>query len=98
MDCHSNVEDLATDQEKAHTKTAYLIQHAANTNHDKDIVCVVRSNSGDINIPIILLGIELERNVHIYIDNGTGKNKLHKIIDISLLPPCQSNLKKHCEV
>ena len=61
-----DIEDLATDHEEADTKIAYLIQHAANTNHDKDIVCVVRSNSGDIDIPIILLGIELERNVHVY--------------------------------
>ena len=70
-----DVEDLATDHEEADTKIAYLIQHAANTNHDKDIVCIVRSNSGDIDIPIILSGIELERNVHVYIDNGTGKNR-----------------------
>ena len=71
-----DVEDLATDHdEEADTKIAYLIQDAANTNHDKDIVCVVRSNSGDIDIPIILLGLELERNVHVYIDNGTGKNR-----------------------
>ena len=70
-----DVEDLATDHEEADTKIAYLIQHAANTNHDKDIVCVVRSNSGDIDISIILLGIELERNVHVYIDNGTGKTE-----------------------
>ena len=68
------IEDLAN-HEEADTKIAYLIQHAANTNHDKDIVCVVRLNSGDIDIPIILLSIELERNVHVYIDNGTDKNK-----------------------
>ena len=65
-----------------------LMQHAANTNHDKDIMCVVRSNSGDIDIPIILLGIELERNVHVYIDNGTGKNRR-----VSLLNKC--NLTDH---
>ena len=40
------------------------MQHAVNTN--QDIVCVVRSNSGDIDIPTILLGI-------VYIGNGTGK-------------------------
>ena len=39
------------------------------------MACVVRSNSGDIDIPIILLGIELERNAHVCIDNGTGKNR-----------------------
>ena len=38
-------------------------------------MCVVRLNSGDIDTPIILLGIELERNVHVYIDNGTDKNR-----------------------
>ena len=68
-----DVEDLATDHEEEDTKIAYLIQHAANTIHDKDIVCVVRSNSGDI--AIMLLGIELERNVHVYIDSGTSKNR-----------------------
>ena len=70
-----DVDDSATDHEEADTKIAYRIQHAASTNHDKDIVYVVRSNSGDIDTPIILSGIELERNVHVYIDNGTGKNR-----------------------
>ena len=70
-----DVEDLATDHEEADTKIAYLKQDAANTNDGKDIVCVVRSSTGDIDIPIILLGIELERNVHVYIGNGTGKNR-----------------------
>ena len=30
--------DLATDQEEADTEIAYLMQHAANTSHDKDMV------------------------------------------------------------
>ena len=33
-----DVEDLATDHEEADTKIAYLIQHAANTNHDKEYI------------------------------------------------------------
>ena len=64
-------EDLATDHEEADTD----IQHTVNTKHDKYIVCVVTSNSGDITVPIILFCIELERNVHAYIDNGPGFNR-----------------------
>ena len=33
----------------------------------------VRSNSGDIDIPTILLGMDLENNVQIFSDNGSGR-------------------------
>ena len=37
---------------------------------------MVRSSSGDINIPVILLRIESISNVDVYIDNGSGKNRI----------------------
>ena len=52
-----DVEELETDHEEADTKISYLIQHAARSSNGQQIICVVRSSSGDIDIPIILLGM-----------------------------------------
>ena len=40
--------------------------------------CVVRSSSGDIDIPVILLANEMQ-NLLVYVDNGAGKNR--KVMD-----------------
>ena len=66
---------METDHEEADTEIAYLIQHAARSSNGQQIICVVKSSSGDIDISIILLGTDLENNVHIFIDNGSGKNR-----------------------
>ena len=50
-----DVEELETDHEEGNTKVAYLIQHAARSSNGQQIICVVRSSSGDIDIPIMLL-------------------------------------------
>lgn len=71
----SCVRELATDHEEADTKIVYLIQHASYHSDGQQIACVVRSSSGDIDIPIILLGMEPISNVAIYIDNGSGKTR-----------------------
>ena len=42
---------------------------------DQPTTCFVRSSSGDIDIPIILLGMEPISNVEVYIDNGSGKTR-----------------------
>lgn len=67
--------ELVTDHEEADTKIAYLIQHVARSNDDQSTVFVARSSSGDVDIPIILLGMEPITNMEIYIDNGSGKSK-----------------------
>ena len=75
------IEELETDHEEADTKIAYLIKHAAQ-NNNVPTVCVVRSSSGDIDIPIILLGMDEMNDVHIFIDSGSGKNR--KLLDLGL--------------
>ena len=71
----SHIEELERDHEEADTKIAYLIQHAVRNSDGQSIACVVRSSSGDVDIPIILLGMESISNVEIYIDNGSGKSR-----------------------
>ena len=73
---------METDHEEADTKISYLIQHAARSSNGQQIICVVRSNSGDIDIPIILLGMDLENNVQIFIDNGSRTNR--KFLELNL--------------
>ena len=58
------------------------MQHASRSSNGQQIICVVRSSSGDIDIPIILLGMDLENNVQIFIDNGSGKNR--KLLELNL--------------
>ena len=77
-----DVEELETDHKEANTKIAYLIQHAARSSNGQQIICVVRSSSGDIDIPTILLGMDLENNVQIFIDNGSGKDR--KLLELNL--------------
>eukprot|EP00794_Sanderia_malayensis_P020850 gene20850-biopygen15376 len=71
------VEGLATDHEEADTKIAYLAKHAEEQ-FGEDSVCVVRSSSGDTDIPVILLAMPF--NLHVMIDNGTGKSR--KYLDL----------------
>ena len=51
----SHIESLDTDHEEADTKIAYLIKHAVDSYPDLKGV-IIRSSSGDIDIPVILLG------------------------------------------
>ena len=86
----TNISDLETDHEEADTKIAYLIQQAVRDNEGQRMVCTVRSSSGDIDIPVILFGMDTNDNVDIFIDNRSGKNR--KILD---LQACQlSSLQK----
>ena len=78
----ADVEELQTDHEEADTKISYLIQHAARSSNGQQIICIVRSSSGDTDIPIILLGMVLENKVQILIDNGSGKNR--KFLELNL--------------
>ena len=74
------IEELQTNHEEADTKTCYVLHHAVQSNDNEETVCVVRSSSGDIDIPVILLANEMP-NLLVYVDNGAGKNR--KVIDLS---------------
>ena len=78
------IESLKTNHEEADTKIAYLTQHALDNAEELDHVCV-RSSSGDIDIPIILVGAFGKCKTQILIDNGTGKNRKTIRIDSSKL-------------
>lgn len=75
----TDVPELENDHEEADTKIAFLIRHAARANSE-GTVCMVRSSSGDIDIPVILVAAEFN-NTRTLIDNGTGKSR--KILDLS---------------
>ena len=70
---HEVITELATHHEEADTKIAYLIEHFVEHNNKERVGIVVRSSSGDTDIPIILLGGLRKDDVDVYIDNGTGK-------------------------
>ena len=74
----TNVPELENDHEEAYSKIAFMIKHATRENSEST-VCVVRSSSGDIDIPLIVVAGEFE--ARILIDNGTGKYR--KILDVS---------------
>ncbi len=72
--------DLSTNHEEADTKICYLLHHALQMNNGEETVCIVRSSSGDVDIPIILLANEAE-HLHVFIDNGTGKHR--RLLDLN---------------
>ena len=74
------IEELRTNNEEADTKICYLLHHAVQSNNNEETVCVVRSSSGDIDIPVTLLANEMP-NLLIYVDNGAGKNR--KVMNLS---------------
>ena len=74
------IDELPTNHEEADTKICYLLHHAVESNNNEETVCVVRSSSGDIDIPVILLANEMP-NLLVYVDNGAGKNR--KVMDLS---------------
>ena len=49
------VQGLKTNHEEADTKICYLLHHALRMNNGQETVCIVRSSSGDVDVPIILL-------------------------------------------
>ena len=72
-------EEFTLNHEEADTKVTCFVQYATTINKatDDDVV-VVRSPSGDIDIPVIMLAGDVSGNV--FIENGTSKNrKLHSL-------------------
>ena len=51
----TRLDSIETDYEEADTKISYLIKHAIDSYTDLKGV-IIRSSSGDIDIPVILLG------------------------------------------
>ena len=76
-----NIEELRTNHEEADTKICCLLHHAVQSNNNEETVCVVRSSSGDTDIPVILLTNEMP-NLLVFVDNGADKNR--KVMDLSL--------------
>ena len=72
--------ELNSDHMEADTKFVYLTNHALHENNNNPTQCVIRSCSGDIDIPIILLA-HIRPNLQIIIDNGTGKSR--KFLDLN---------------
>ena len=79
---------MKTDHEEADTKIAHLIQHAISGGTAISEICV-RSSSGDIDIPVILVGLFGTSETIIKVDNGTGKNRKMIQIDSSPLSTTQ---------
>ena len=73
----TNLDHLQTNHEEADTKFVYLVEYAQS---DRDTVCIVRSSSGDIDIPVIILGSDVDHK-RLFIDSGSGKNR--KVLDMS---------------
>ena len=71
--------DLQTNHKEADTKVCCLLHHAHQQNEGEETVGILRSHSGDIDIPVILLVNEVPK-LHIYGDNGTGKQS--KLLDL----------------
>ena len=81
------IPELDTNHEEADTKIAYLIVHAINNYSGAQIV--VRSRSGDVDIPVILTGLFGSSTTRIIVDNGTGKHRKNIRIDASSLSKLQ---------
>ena len=78
--CSAEVPSLVTDHVEADTKICYLTLHVLRENDGHPTVCVVRTSSGDTDIPIILLANEHE-NLKIIIDQGISTNR--QFLDLS---------------
>ena len=79
-----DIPELETNHEEADTKIAYLVQHAIQ-NNDQISEVIVRSSSGDIDIPVIMIGSFGCSEQYIVVDSGTGKHRKQIRIDCSML-------------
>ena len=74
--------------EEADTKLINLVKHAmVNEENQRESVFVVRSSSGDIDIPVIMLSSNLRGNI--IIDNGRSNHRKNLFIDECTLTPVQ---------
>ena len=83
----STVDELASNHEEADTKVVYLLKHAIEQEQQPDgAAFVVRSNSGDIDIPVILLSNDLPGNTDIILDSGKDKHRKNIMINKCSMP------------
>ena len=77
----TRLDSLETDYEEADTKISYLIKNAIDSYTDLKGV-IIRSSSGDIDTPVILLrSFGFHSTINITLDNGTGKQRKNICID-----------------
>ncbi len=76
------VEELASNHEEADTKVVFLLDHVLQRYGQHSRV-ILRSPSGDVDIPIIVYGNQLDTDLRIFLDNGTEKSR--KVLDINSL-------------
>ncbi len=74
------VEELASNHEEADTKVVFLLDHVLQRYGQHSRV-ILRSPSGDVDIPIIVYGNQLDTDLRIFLDNGTGKSR--KVLDMN---------------
>ena len=78
--------------EEADTKTCYLFHFAVQSNKNKEQSAVVRSSSGDIDIPVMTFGNEM-LNLLVYVDNGADRKT--NILDFSSFFSLSKNKENH---
>jgi hypothetical protein len=84
-DGFSIVDQLEIDHMEADTMISYL---SSFTNQSTGLCSVIRSTSGDVDIPVILLGT-IERGVTVILDNGTGNTRKYFSVHDSALSNSQ---------
>ena len=83
-----NVGELYSNHE--YTKVVYLLKHAIETEVQPDEASfVVRSSSGDIDIPIIILSVDFPEHAEIILDSGHDKNRRRIYLSEYTLPEQQ---------
>ena len=85
-----SIPQLETNHEEADSKIAYLIQHAIIA-YPNIMEILVRSCSGDVDIPVILIGLFGSSSKNVILDNGTGKHRKKIRMDGSIWSELQCN-------
>ena len=87
QDCYEITQDhcevfpqLSSDHEEADAKITSFLKFV-NRRFGAQGKVIVRSPSGDIDIPVIILGTGLDAELQIYIDNSVGRHQ--KILDLN---------------
>ena len=86
---------MTVKHEEADTKLICLVKHAIeNEDNSEDAMFIIRSTSGNIDIPIILVNAETNSNV--FIDSGRGNNRKFLCIQATTLTTDQKKPLLDC--
>ena len=86
---------FTVNHEEADTKLICLVKHAIeNEDNSEDAMFIIRSTSGNIDIPIILVNAETNSNV--FIDSGRGNNRKFLCIQATTLTTDQKKPLLDC--